>query len=137
MFTGGDILEISWKHASLGSGKWYPKAGEDLTIDPGGIRTNDDEQGITGNGQPIYTMNNKRWAMEGSVAWDSSNKDSEMVKMAALAESPVEANFTISLINGSVWGGTGKPVGDIKGSAKDATMSIKLAGGGKLTKQSS
>jgi hypothetical protein len=133
MFVGGDILEISYKHPTLGTGTWFPKSGEDLTVDPGGYRSEDKEDGITGDGQMIDTINRKRWSMEGSVAWDTASQD-EVLQAAKLGASPVLADWTFTHINGTIWGGKGKVVGEVKGSSKDATMKLKVAGGGVLSK---
>jgi hypothetical protein len=134
-FIGGDILEISYKHPTLGSGTWFPKAGEDLTLDSGGYTSADESDGITSDGQPINKINRKRWMCECSVAWDMANND-EVDKASKLAASPVDADFTFAHISGVVWGGKGRPVGDIQGSTKDAQMKIKISGGGELKKQS-
>ena len=133
MFVGGDIFEISYKHPTLGSGTWFPKSGEDLTVDPGGVRSEDKDDGITGDGQMIDTMNRKRWSCEGMIAWDTASAD-EAAQARKLASSPVHADWTFTHINGTIWAGKGKPVGDIKPSSKDATMKIKIAGGGLLEK---
>jgi len=131
MFVGGDILEISYKHPTLGSGTWFPKSGEDLSVDPGGYRSEDKADGVTGDGQMIDTINRKRWGIEGTVAWATAGPD-ELGQADKLAASPLLADWTITHINGTIWGGKGKVVGDISGSSKDATMKIKVAGGGKL-----
>jgi len=133
MFTGGDILEISYKHPTLGAGTWFPKSSEDGTNDPGGYRSNDDANMITGDGQIINQINRVRWSFEGVVAWDMATAN-ELDQARKLAGSPVDADFTITHITGVVWGGKGRPVGDINGNTNTAQMSIKLAGGGLLTK---
>lgn len=133
MFTGGDILEISYKHPTLGAGTWFPKSSEDGTNDPGGYRSNDDANMITGDGQIINQINRVRWSFEGVVGWDMATTN-ELDQARKLAGSPVDADFTITHITGVVWGGKGRPVGDINGNTNTAQMSIKLAGGGILTK---
>jgi hypothetical protein len=133
MFTGGDILEISYKHPTVGAGTWFPKSSEDGTVDPGGNRSNDDENMITSSGEMIDQINRKRWSFEGVVAWDMETQN-ELDQALKLTASPVLADWTITHINGVVFGGKGKPVGDIKGNTNTAQMSIKLAGGGQLTK---
>lgn len=130
---GGDIIEIRYSHPTIGSGVWFPKAGEDSTFDPGGIRGDDDANGVAGNGKAIRKLNRVRWSFEGTIAWDA-NVANELDQAERLAADPVEAEFTISHINGTVWGGTGAPVGDIQGNGNAATFSIKLSGGDKLTK---
>ena len=133
MFTGGDIQEISYKHPTLGSGSWEPKASEDGTFDPGGYRSNDDANMVTGAGQMIDQMNMVRWSVESVVAWDMTVSD-ELAQARKLASSPVLADWTFTHVNGTVWGGKGKPVGDINGNTNTAQMKIKLAGGGIATK---
>lgn len=131
MFSGGDILEISYKHPTLGSGVWFPKSSEDFTIDPGGYRANDDANMVTGDGQMIDQINRVRWSGEGTVAWDMSVKN-EIEQARKLSASPILADWTVTHANGTIWGGKGKPVGDIQGNANSAQMSVKLAGGGEL-----
>jgi hypothetical protein len=132
-FVGGDILEISYKHSTLGSGTWFPKAGEDMTVDKGGYVSSDASDDITGDGQAINKLTRKRWSCEVSVAWYSSITD-ELDQAQKLAGSPLDADFTFTHINGTIWGGKGRPVGDIQGSTKDAQMKIKISGGGTLDK---
>jgi hypothetical protein len=133
MFTGGDILEISYKHPTVGAGTWFPKSSEDGTNDPGGYRSADDANMVTSDGQMIDQMNRVRWSFEGVVAWDMATND-ELNQARLLTSSPILADWTITHINGTVWGGKGKPVGDINGNTNTAQMSVKLAGGGLLTK---
>lgn len=131
MFSGGDILEISYKHPTLGSGVLFPKSAEDFTLDPGGFRSNDDANLVTASGEMIDQINRVRWGMEGPIGWDMAVKD-ELSQMRKLAASPVLADWTFTHINGTIWGGKGKPVGDIQGNTNTAQMSIKVAGGGEL-----
>lgn len=133
MFTGGDIKEISYKHPTLGTGTWFLKASEDGTFDPGGYRSEDDANAVTGDGQMIDKINRVRWTFEGVVAWDVSVND-ELDQARKLAASPVLADWTITHITGTIWGGKGKPVGDIQGNTNTAQMSIKLSGGGLASK---
>lgn len=133
MFVGGDILEISYKHPTLGSGTLFPKSSEDMTVDPGGYMSADEAEGVTGDGQPINKLTRKRWFCETTVAWDTSVTD-ELDQLNNLASNPVDADWTFTHINGTIWGGKGRPVGDIQGSTKDAQAKIKISGGGKLAK---
>lgn len=132
-FVGGDILEISYKHPTLGGGTWYPKSSEDSTIDNGGYNSADDTNMITGDGQMIDQINRKRWFFEDAVAWDMELND-ELEQAGKLAASPVLADWTFTHINGVIWGGKGKPVGDIQGEGNKAQMKIKISGGGELKK---
>lgn len=133
MATGGDIKEITFNHPTLGSGTIFPKAAEDNTFDLGGYRSDDDDNMIDGAGNMIDKMNLKRWCFEGTIAWDM-NIAGDLEKLVALASSPMQASWTFSHINGTVYGGTGKPVGDLKGNGNAATFPIKISGGGILKK---
>lgn len=130
--TGGDIVEVSYNHPTLGSGTLFPKAGESSTFDLGGIRSNDDAQGIDGGGNMIAQMSRTRWRAEIVPAWDMSTAGFENV--VALAGSPVDADWTITHINGTVYQGKGRPVGDLQGAGLEATFALILAGGGPLKK---
>jgi hypothetical protein len=131
--VGGDILEITFNHPTLGSGTWFPKAGEDSTFDPGGFRSTDDANMVDGGGRNIKQLNQVRWSFEGVIAWDA-NVANELEVARQLAADPVDAEWTVTHINGTVWGGTGSPVGDIQGNGNAATMNIKLSGGGRMKK---
>jgi hypothetical protein len=131
--VGGDITEITYNHPTLGSGTWLPKAGEDSTFDPGGFRGDDDANNVDGAGRNIKKLNRVKWSFEGVVSWDANSKN-ELDMAKKLAGSPEDADWTITSINGTVWGGKGSPVGDIQGNGNAATMSIKLAGGGEMKK---
>lgn len=131
--VGGDILEITYNHRTLGTGSWKPKANEDSTFDPGGFRGNDDANQVDGGGATIRQLNQVRWFFEGTIAWDA-NLTNELDQAKQLAANPDEADWTITSINGTVWGGKGAPVGDINGDGNAATMAIKISGGGALKK---
>lgn len=126
-YTGGDIVEITYEHPVIGSGTIYCKANEDGTIDPGGYRSNDDANQITGDGKMIDQMNRVRGSFEAPpIAWDMTDVD-ELQKLADMAKSPVLANWTINHISGKIWGGKGKPVGDLTGATNTAQVTLKLA----------
>jgi hypothetical protein len=131
--VGGDLLEGTFNHPTLGTGIFYYKANEDSTFDLGGIRSEDDQDMIDGAGQMIDKMNRKRWEVEGTIAWDMQS-DLTLEKLVQLSESPVQADYTFQHVNGTVYGGKGKPVGDLKGAGNQATISTKFSGGGKLKK---
>ena len=133
MAIGGDVTEITYNHPTLGSGRFNPKSNEDSTFDPGGFRSEDEASGIAGNGEIIDKMNRVRWSCEAVVVWDMNNAN-ELDIAKKLASSPVPAQYTISIINGTVWKGLGKPVGDIQGNANASTFSLKLSGGGEMKK---
>lgn len=131
---GGDISEVTWNHPTLGTGRFAPKSGEDSSYVLGGLTTDDDENGVDGQGQPIYTMTRQRPSFDVVVAWDMNN-DLTLEKAQALAESPIETDWTITnAASGVVYGMKGKPVGTLTGNGKNATFPLKVAGGGKLKK---
>lgn len=131
--VGGDIVEITYNHETLGSGTLFPKAAEDNTFDTGGYRSKDEAEAIDGGGQMIDSMTRVRWSLETVISWDMNDK-AELDKLVALASSPIPADWTISSINGTVWSGNGKPVGDLQGNGNAATMPLKLSGGGMMKK---
>lgn len=133
MPVGGDIIEITYNHPTLGSGTLFPKAAEDSTFDLGGFRSNDDANMVDGAGNAIDQMNRVRWSVESTIAWDM-NTALTLEKLVALSSSPVPASWTFSHVNGSVYGGKGKPVGDLQGNGNAATFTLKLSGGGVLKK---
>jgi len=132
-FVAGDITEITYNHPQLGSGRLLPKAGEDSTFDPGGFKSADDAQMVTASGQMIDQLSNSRWSLEATIAWDMNDTE-ELAKLQALAASPVQADWTISHANLTVYAGKGKPVGDLQGNANAGTIALKLSGGGQLKK---
>lgn len=133
MYNGGDIIEVSCKHPTLGSFVFAPKAAEDFTLDPGGYTNSDDGNMVTGNGQIIRQKNRKVWSMEGTLAWDMDT-NMDLQKIQELANSPVESEWLFVHISGVSYGGKGSPVGDIQGNLNAATFTLKVNGGGVLKK---
>ena len=132
-FTGGDVLEITYNHPTLGSGSFQPKAAEEGTYHLGGMRNNDDANSVSSSGSNIRIMNNTRWFFEQTIAVDQNLAETQE-KLAALAQSPVDATWTITHINGTVYRGNGAPVGEIDANVGNATLTLKVAGGGTLQK---
>jgi hypothetical protein len=132
--VGGDILEVTWAHDTLGSGTFFPKSGEDSTFDLGGFRGADDANMVDGGGRTMRQLNRVRWSFEVLIAWDSIT-DLDLEKLTALAASPVEADWTVSLINGAVYAAKGSPVGDIQANNNNPSMTLKVSGGGVMAKQ--
>ena len=126
MATHGDIKELTWNHPTLGSGTLFPKAAEGNTYDPGGIRTTDDANAIAGDGSMIVTKNRTRGFIEVVVENDMNIRE-DADKIAALAADPVPAEWTMSHINGTVWSGSGFPVGDIQPDMNAGTWTVKIA----------
>lgn len=132
-YIGGDILEVVCSHPSLGDFRFQPKANESFTLDPGGIRNNDDANAVTGAGTLISQKNRVRWSLEGPIAVDMISGN-ELDRLPALAESPDPGVWTITHISGAIYKGTGEYVGDIQADSNTAQMTIKVSGGGKLEK---
>jgi hypothetical protein len=130
MPTGGDIIEITYNHPTLGSGVFLPKAGEDSTYDLGGIRSSDDAQMIDGGGRIMDQLSRARWSFE--VVISAGVGDDTQEKIVALAGSPETCDWTITNINGRVYAGNGKPVGDLTLNGNTSQMTLKLSGGGVL-----
>lgn len=132
-FVSGDMLEIFVSHSELGQYRFSPKANESFNIIGGGVISNDDESGVTANGQMIDPMNMTRWSVEGPIALDFiSGNDSDMIKK--LSRSPILGNWTFSHISGTIWQGSGKPVGAHEGDSNTGLATLKVAGGGELAK---
>lgn len=131
--VGGDITEIQFNHPTIGTGFLFPKASEDSMFDLGGFRTNDDSDNVDGSGRTIRKLNRTRWSFTVLVAWDM-NVAKDLEKVMQMAGDPVEAVWTISHVNGSVYQGTGSPVGDYDGNGNAATFPLNVSGGGRLRK---
>jgi hypothetical protein len=132
-YIGGDIIEVVASHPTLGDFRFSPKANEAFTYDPGGIRNNDDKNGVTGNGQTISQKNRVRWSVEGPIAVDLIS-DNELSALPALAADPQPCIITITHISGDIRKGTGEYVGDIEVDSNTAQLKIKFSGGGNLEK---
>lgn len=126
MAVGGDVIEITYNHPTLGSGTFFPKANEGNTFDPGGIRTNDDNSQIASAGEIIWQMNRTRGMVEVLVLNDQ-NERNDFQKIAELQSDPLPADWTMSIINGTTYAFSGKPVGDIGADINAATVPLKLA----------
>lgn len=132
MAVGGDIIEVTFNHPTIGSGTFFPKSSESSSYDTGGFRSKDESNAIDGSGTPIDTMNQVRGMFECTVSNDM-NTNQDLEKAAALAASPVPATWTFSVINGVSYSGSGKPVGDLNADIDKATFKLKVSGG-KFTK---
>ncbi len=131
-FVGGDITEIKYNHSVLGDGTIFCKSAEAGTMDIGGYRTADDAANVTGGGQMIQQISRVLASFEAPpISWDMTGAD-ELQKLADMAASPILANWTISIISGAVYGGLGKPVGDLTADTMTAQVTLKLAFEGTL-----
>jgi len=126
MAVHGDVTEVTYNHPTIGQGVFYPKANEGNTLDTGGIRTADDTSMIAGDASLIAQKNRVRGSFEIVVEDDQNVRgDSDIAKR--LAADPVPADYTVSIINGTVWAGSGFPVGDIQTDVNAGTFTLKVA----------
>jgi len=132
MARGGDIIEITYNHPTLGSGRLDPKGTEDTEVDFGGYLTQDTDDSVTGAGTNIKVMNRKRWSVTTpAIAWEDDPDTLESLQK--IQNDPNQSTWTFTFIDGSVYKGDGDIVGDLKGNKNAAAVnSFKLAGGGKL-----
>ena len=128
MATHGDILSVNYSHPTVGSGVFFPKANEGNSFDPGGIRNNDDSSMIAGDGSLMVQKNRVAGGFEITIENDMNTRD-DMSVLTALTESSVPATWTVAVINGTVWQGTGVVVGDIVADTNAGTIPLKVAVG--------
>lgn len=128
MATSGDIREARCSHPDLGDFVFYPKSNEGNTLDQGGYRTADDANMIDGSGEPIWQLNLQRGFFE-IVCADDMNIAENSTNACKLAASPKAGNWIVSMSNGTTWGATAKPVGDIQTDTNASTFTMKISGG--------
>lgn len=131
--TGGDIIEIAFSHPTIGQGVLFPKANEDSTLDTGGFRTNDDANMVDGSGAMIKQINRNLWSAECTIAGDLNTRG-DLEKLSALSGNPIDTTWTISHVSGAVYKGLGTVVGDVQENLNNATIKLKIAGGGTMKK---
>jgi hypothetical protein len=131
-FVNGDVKEISIEHPTLGNFFYKVKKDDEWTIKVGGRMTTDDDTGITGDGIPIWNIQNNLWSIEGNVVWDKIVRD-ELTELTDLSGDVADGQITIAFLDGSIWGGKGRPVGETSGTNK-GDIAAKMAGGGRLVK---
>jgi hypothetical protein len=129
--VGGDVIEITYNNPNVGSGVFFAVSSADSEIDLGGFRNNESKEGITGSGDAIWQMTNRRWSFSVDVANDMNTRQ-DLENLVALAEDLDETQITIQWINGITYGGSGKPVGDYKLNAKSSVFKLNWEGSGKL-----
>ena len=125
-FSFGDVDEIVCQHTT-GEYRFFPKANESATIDKGGVRANDDASQVTSNGQMMSQLNRVRWSFEIPIAVETDGSTS--ADLNTLTAHPDLGTWTFSLLNGTIYKGTGRPVGDIQEDTNAGTMTLKVAGG--------
>jgi hypothetical protein len=125
---GGDVAEITYNHPTLGTGNFQPIAGEDNTFQPGGLVNNDDAASITADGQIVVDKSRIRGSFEVVVVNDMNTRE-DLTRAKSLVADTAPAQWTISLINGTVWAGVGVIVGELDGSIKQSRFTLKIAAG--------
>ncbi len=130
---GGDIVEITYNHPTLGSGTFSPKSGEDSTYDLGGFRTSDDSAMLSSDGQNIKQINRRRWMFQVLCTWDM-NDQTDLENAVSLAGDPIDADWTFTNINGTTYAGKGSVVGEPQGNGNNSTFPLNVSGGGDLVK---
>lgn len=128
MASHGDVTEIQVSHPDLGSRTFFPKAGEGNTFYKGGIVVNDDVAAITSAGDMIYT-NNRQAGYFSVLIEDDQNNRKDSTFLEKLAGSSLPGVWTLSLINGSIYQGEGKPVGAFETNLNDGTLTLKVNSG--------
>ncbi len=132
-FLGGDVTALVCKHEVLGEFRYQVKSNESFNLDTGGFRTADDANMITGAGEIIQQKNRIRWMLEGPIATDFISNN-ELDTLTELAAHPILGDWTITHISGAVYTGRGVVVGDIQADSNAATLTLKVAGSGRLRK---
>ncbi|AGO48217.1 structural protein [Cellulophaga phage phiSM] len=130
-YTGGDFVEITCNHPTLGNFVFATKSDEAYTMDPGGFRSDDDAAGVTGSGDFIDKIKRVRWSFEGPLMIDLA-AGTEMNSLQAISASFEQGTWTFSHITGAVFRGKGKFVGDIQIDTKESQIAAKISGGGKM-----
>lgn len=130
MATSGDFVEVTCAHPDLGTLVFEPISGQSGNYDLGGFTSSDDANNITAKGQRIDQMNRKPWMFEIPILNDMANGDQENIQ--ALQNSTKPGEWTFAHVNGTVYSGTGKPVGEVKGDGNNGQLAIKVMGSGVL-----
>ncbi len=123
----GDVTEIGYS-APTGSGVFYPKSDEDVTIDIGGFVNEDDDTMISGSGNRIGKKTRKAPMFEATI----SNENDAYERLVEIREANEDTTWTLSHISGKVYQVTGQPVGDIQPNLNDGTFTLKVLGNGKM-----
>lgn len=131
--VAGYIQEITFNHPTVGSGVLYTIQDSDATIDTGGVRSADEMGGVDTGGRMIDQKTLNRWMVSCEIS-NSLTATQEMEKMALIAASSQEAEWTFSHISGVIYRGKGQIVGDIAPNLTTAKMAVKFSGGGTLAR---
>lgn len=124
--TGGSVEAISF------DGREFAVAADsDVTIKIGGF---ENEQSSNGNATTRQLKTRVAWAVTGlNVSVDHSNGDLEYLQDRSDAKG--NGDFTITLVDGTVYQGEGSINGEVAGSSASTTVALNFGGPGKLTAQ--
>lgn len=128
--SGGDITEVTYSNPVVPTGRIFAISGEDSDFDLGGFR-NDDGGAVDGAGRFIIQKNRKPWMFNCTFSNDMGGAN-EFEAMNALQASNAETTFTISLVNGVSYRGSGAVVGELKLNGNKSTFELNIMGGGFL-----
>ena len=129
-YVGGDVKLIEINHEVLGSKKIFPKAGEEATLNRGGVVTADDAANRTAAGQLMSIKSEENGSFEVLCANDNvDNREAKFCRQ--LMASSILSDVVITYISGAVIGGKAEPVGTIAESS-NATFTLKLAFDGEI-----
>lgn len=123
---GGDISEISFSNPEVGTGFFYPMSGEEHSLDKGGFRS-EDNKAIDGSGRLIQSMKRAVGTLE--VVASNSTETGDYDNACAIAASTAETTWTIAMLNGDVWKGTGVIQGDIKLNTYKTNFTLTVVSG--------
>lgn len=131
MSVVGDVIDVTCNHPTLGAANFFVKANEASTFNLGGFVSDDDDDMVDSGGNMIDKMTRKRPSFS-VVLTNDMNTRQDLEKIAAYAASPVLGDWTVTHINGKVYGVKGKPVGDIMANGDTGNINLKVAGGGAM-----
>jgi hypothetical protein len=123
----GDILELGYSNDEVGSGVFYPKSGEDSTMNAGGFNSADDSSNVDGAGQPIRVMNRVLTTLTAVIANDTQNRN-DFENARALKESTADTTWTVTHISGTVYEVTGYIAGDLEENKNAGTFELTIVG---------
>ena len=127
MPSGGDIISLSITHPDLGIIPFRPKANVDSTYMPGGITTDDTDDGVDSSGDPIYQKTMQRASFGVDITWDKTVRG-DLETLLALQRSTKPGVMTAGNIDGTIYKLTGFPVGSYSGNGKTSIITFKFAG---------
>lgn len=125
--THGDILEITYNHPEIGSGRFRPKSGEGNTYKLGGFQNNDDANAIGSEGTLIMQKNRVTGMLEAVVInTTAEGEESDADILQQLMNSPIPADWTFTTQADAVFAGNGHAVGEVAPDLNAGTFSMKV-----------